>query len=68
MPPTRPLRRAFVLSVACTLALLTGCGRKGPLYLPPPPPADTGQTQAPPVETEAETPPKAEPAAATSGG
>ena len=44
------------------LALLAGCGQKGPLYLPPPPPADAGQTQAVPAEGESETPPKTAPA------
>ena len=62
MPPTRTRRRVALFSVACALALLAGCGRKGPLYLPPPPPADTGQTQAAPATGEAETPPKAAPA------
>lgn len=42
MPPTRTLRPAVLLPAACMLALLAGCGQKGPLYLPPPPPADAG--------------------------
>jgi len=62
MPTTRTLRSALLLSAACTLGLLGGCGQKGPLYLPPPPSADTGQAQAPPAEGETESPPKAAPA------
>ncbi len=61
MPSKPSLSRVFLLSTVCALVLVTGCGRKGPLYLPPPPSADTGQAQPPPAEGETETPPKAGP-------
>ena len=63
MPPKPPLCRVFLLFTVCALILVTGCGRKGPLYLPPPPPADTGQAQPSAGEGETEAPPKAGPAA-----
>ena len=59
MPPDRSPYRVLLLSTVCALILVTGCGRKGPLYLPPPPPADAGQAAQPtPPETEPESPPK----------
>ena len=58
MPPDRPPYRVLLLSTVCALVLVAGCGRKGPLYLPPPPPADAGQAQPTPPEAEPESAPK----------
>jgi len=37
------------------MAMLSACGKKGPLYLPPAPPAESGPAAAP--ETAPEIPP-----------
>jgi predicted small lipoprotein YifL len=56
MPSTRVLRQGLLLAAVCALALLGGCGRKGPLYLPPPPPAEAGgEEPAKPASAGAET-------------
>jgi predicted small lipoprotein YifL len=55
-----PFNRGLLLIPICALALLAGCGRKGPLYLPPPPPAASE-----PLEQPAATPTVAEPKPAT---
>jgi predicted small lipoprotein YifL len=67
MPSTRVLRQGLLLAAVCALALLGGCGRKGPLYLPPPPPAETGRTQTPPAEAGGEEPAKPASAGAETG-
>jgi|OpeIllAssembly_1097287.scaffolds.fasta_scaffold21521_2 hypothetical protein len=48
--PTMPLlRRGLLVVFLCSAAVLAGCGRKGPLYLPPPPPAASGPVEQPPA-------------------
>jgi predicted small lipoprotein YifL len=46
------------------VALLAGCGRKGPLYMPPPPPADTTPLEQPSAKAPADAESSTTPAAA----
>lgn len=55
MPTMSLLHRGLLIAPICLVALLAGCGRKGPLYLPPPPAAGSGpaeQPAAPPKDAE----------------
>jgi predicted small lipoprotein YifL len=54
-------RRTLLIVPLCALALLPGCGRKGPLYLPPPPPAGSGPVEQAPPPVAQPTPPSAQP-------
>lgn len=42
----------FITISVLGLALLTGCGFKGPLYLPPPPDTLTGKSTGPSNQTD----------------
>lgn len=49
-----PSRSAFLaLGLLCATALLGGCGMKGPLTLPPPPPADAALATPPVLSPDA---------------
>jgi predicted small lipoprotein YifL len=51
MPTMSRFHRALPVIPLLVVALLAGCGRKGPLYLPPPPAASTA-----PLEQDAPKP------------
>ena len=40
MPAMSRFNRLLPIIPILVVALLAGCGRKGPLYMPPPPPVD----------------------------
>ncbi|MDQ2695863.1 MAG: lipoprotein [Pseudomonadota bacterium] len=52
-PPALPCRLTVLLAA---LLVLAGCGQKGPLYLPPPPPQEPAPASLPPPQ---EPPPEA---------
>jgi predicted small lipoprotein YifL len=56
MPPMPLSRRGLLVIPILAVALQAGCGRKGPLYLPPPPPASSGPTEQAPPPPAAEVP------------
>ena len=56
--------RALPIVPIFAVALLAGCGRKGPLYMPPPPPADTTPLEQPPAKAPADAESNEKPAAA----
>jgi predicted small lipoprotein YifL len=56
--------RALPIVPILAFALLAGCGRKGPLYLPPPPPADTTPIEQPSAQAPGDSESKTEPASA----
>jgi predicted small lipoprotein YifL len=63
--PTMPrFNRALPVIALLAVTLLAGCGRKGPLYMPPPPPADTAPLEQSPAKTPADAESKARPAVA----
>jgi predicted small lipoprotein YifL len=64
MPTMFRFHRALPIIPILALALLAGCGRKGPLYLPPPPPADTAPLEQPAAKAPAGAESQAEPVAA----
>lgn len=47
------LRRLTLFTVAAALLLGTGCGLKGPLYLPDPPADEPGAAENPPPRDDA---------------
>jgi predicted small lipoprotein YifL len=56
-----PFHRVLLLTIIGTASLMAGCGRKGPLYLPPPPPASSEPMEQPRTATEAEPAPTTPP-------
>lgn len=47
------MHRSLLLPFCLVVALLAGCGQKGPLVLPPPKPGAASSTAKPPVPTPA---------------
>lgn len=65
MPTMSRIDRALLIIPILAVALLPGCGRKGPLYVvPPPPPADSTPIDQPSAKTPADTESKPEPVTA----
>ena len=64
MPTMSRFSRALPLIPILALALVAGCGRKGPLYMPPPPPADNTPLEQPAAKAPADAESKTKPAAA----
>jgi predicted small lipoprotein YifL len=65
MPTMSLLHRGLLLVPIFALALVAGCGRKGPLYVvPPPPPADSTPIDQPSAKTPVGAESKPEPVTA----